>query len=196
MYQKCDAFAEVLFNNIKHIISLMLTVMSAIFVAKTSFNTVEKGVSVMLLIFWNSSYPCHWTCQMSIFLFSSEQEHDLVALIPVRDRRLKPRRTWVNYLPLKKYLSSYSVELNMVVIISPDKAKPNNNRKIQSWTINVANISNILISSFWTNVRNLWNIKTKYSENLEGFIACGSCGKLAISSVHLLVIIVRYIKFK
>ena len=51
MYQKCDAFAEVLFNNIKHIISLMLTVMSAIFVAKTSFNTVEKGVSMMLLIF-------------------------------------------------------------------------------------------------------------------------------------------------
>ena len=29
----------------------MLTLMSAIFVAKTSFNTVEKGVSMMLLIF-------------------------------------------------------------------------------------------------------------------------------------------------
>ena len=43
---------------------------------------------------------------------------------------------------------------------------------------------------------NLCNIKTKYSENVEGFIACGSCGKLAISSVHLLVIIVKYIKFK
>ena len=84
----------------------------------------------------------------------------------------------------------------MVVIIFPDKAKPNNNRKIQSWTINAANISNILISSFWTKVLNLCNIKTKYSENLEGFIACGSCGKLVISSVHLLVIIVKYIKFK
>lgn len=169
--------------------------MSAIFVAKTSFNTVEKGVSMMLLIFLKFllSLPLNMS-NVNLFVFIRARTWP--SSINSCERQKTQAKKNVSYLPLKKYLSSYSVELNMVVIISPDKKKPNNDRKIQSWTINVANISNILISSFWTNVRNLWNIKTKYSENLEGFIACGSCGKLAISSVHLLVIIVRYIKFK
>ena len=48
----------------------MLTVMSAIFVAKTSFNTVEKGVSMMPLIFLKflTSLPLNMS-NVNLFVF-------------------------------------------------------------------------------------------------------------------------------
>ena len=49
------------------------------------------------LYFLNKSHSMHVHVKlimlMFLFFLIAEQEHDLVALIPVRDNRLRPRRT-------------------------------------------------------------------------------------------------------